>query len=139
MRVIAWVLLFANNARKGSERKSSSILSLPEIEKAKELWCRTAQETTIQREIQTLNEGKKLSPRSRILPFHPFVDKHKLLRVGGRLERAKISFSECHLVLLPGEHRVTRLLTAAEHIGLLHAGPTLVSASLSCVGFELQR
>ena len=131
VRVTAWVLRFANNAKKGSKKNNSSILSLPEIGKAEQLWWRIAQETTFQREIQTLKDGKKLSPRSRILSFHPFVDKNNLLRVGGRLQRAKISFSECHPVLLPGNHRVMRLLITAEHIRLLHAGPTLVSASLS--------
>ena len=70
--------------------------------------------------------------QSRILLFGPVLDKQDLLRVGARrIQKAKLSPSECKPVLLPGDHRVTKLLITAEHIRLLHAGPTLVSASLS--------
>ena len=101
VRVTAWIVRLANNARKGSKRNANSTLSLTEIEKAEDLWWRIAEETISQKEIQTLNSGTKLSPKSRILSFHPFLDEHKLLCVGRRLHRAKLFFSECHPMLLP--------------------------------------
>ena len=75
--------------------------------------------------------GKDLSPRIRILPFHPFLDQQGLLRVSGQLQKAEVQFSECHSLLLLGSHRITELMITTEHLWLLHAGPTLVSTSLS--------
>ena len=51
-----------------------------------------------------------LSPKTKILPFHPFLDERGLLHVGGRLQKTGMPFSGCHPVLLPGKHRVTTLL-----------------------------
>ena len=94
--VIAWILRFANNTRKGNERNNNLFLSLPELEKAEELWWRIAQEATFKREIQDLKDERKLSPGSRILLFRPFLDKRWLLRVGGRLQKGKIPLLEHH-------------------------------------------
>ena len=88
VRITSWILRFANNTRKGNERNTNTILSLPELAKAEELWWRIAQEATFRREIQDLKDGRKLSPGSRILSFRPFLDGRGLLRVGGRLQKA---------------------------------------------------
>ena len=59
------------------------------------------------------------------------MDEQGLLRVGGRLQKARMPLWERHPVLLPGSHRITKLLITAEHLHLLYAGPTLVSTLLS--------
>ena len=68
---------------------------------------------------------------SKILTFHPFLDSKGLLRVGGRIHQADLQYSKRHPLLLPGIHTLTKLLIDSEHRRLLHAGPTLVSASLA--------
>ena len=42
-----------------------------------------------------------------------------------------MSFSVRHPVILPGKHPITSLLITSEHHRLMHAGPTLLTASLS--------
>lgn len=42
-----------------------------------------------------------LKMKSKILPLDPFVDEKGILRVGGRLKRAAVSFEVKHPVLLP--------------------------------------
>ena len=74
---------------------------------------------------------KEISHKSKILTFNPFVDDQEIVRVGGRLQKAKLAFSERHPVFLPRNHKITELIIRSEHIRLMHAGPTLVSASLS--------
>ena len=37
-----------------------------------------------------------------------------------------------HPTILHGKHSITRLIIRSEHLRLLHAGPTLLSSSLSC-------
>ena len=131
VRITTWILRFVNNTKRKDERFVSPALALSEIKRAEELWWRIAQRTIFFNEIDRLQKGKVLSPKSKILPFHPFLDKQGLLRVGGRLQKAGMNFSEHHPVLLPGNHRISELMIMAEHLRLLHAGPTLVSASLS--------
>ena len=71
-------------------------------------------------------------PRSSKLNiFRPFVDEEGLLRVGGRIELGKLAYTKRHPILLLREHRVVELLITYEHLRLLHAGPTLVTASLT--------
>ena len=66
-----------------------------------------------------------------MLPLHPILDDHGLLRVGGRGNQSKLEYSLCHPIILHGNHPVTKLLISTEHLRLLHAGPTLIAASLS--------
>lgn len=40
-------------------------------------------------------------------------------------------YSLIHPVILSGKHRITSLLISSEHRRLLHAGPTLLTASLN--------
>ena len=53
------------------------------------------------------------------------------MRVGGRGNRSSLPYSRRHPVILHGNHPVTKLLIGTEHRHLLHAGPTLLAASLS--------
>ena len=43
-----------------------------------------------------------------------------------------LAYSEHHPILLAGDHAIVKLLIVPEDLHLLHAGPTLVAASLSC-------
>ena len=104
VRVTSWILRFANNTKKRNKRNNNLFLSLPELEKAEELWWRIAQEATFQREIQDLKDERKVSTESRILSFRPFLDGRVLLRVGGRLQKANMPFLERHPVILAGSH-----------------------------------
>ena len=64
-------------------------------------------------------------------PLCPFVNDQGILRVRGRTDHSKVNNISCHPAILIKNHVVTKLLVRSEHIRLLHAGPTLVSASLS--------
>ena len=59
------------------------------------------------------------------------MDNEGLLRIGGRMERGKLSYAKRHPVLLPKDHKVVELLINYEYVSLLNAGPTAVSASLA--------
>ena len=67
-----------------------------------------------------------------MLPFSPIIDANDLLRVGGRQKQSSMSYSRMHPIILHAKHPITRLIIALEHKRLLHGGPTLVTASLSC-------
>ena len=81
-------------------------------------------------EIATLGKGNELS-KGQVLLLHPFLDEHGLLRIGGRTCQSMESYDKQHPFVMPGKHRVTKMLIEHEHAHLLHAGPTLVEASLA--------
>ena len=62
------------------------------------------------------------------------MDNEGLLRVGGRMEGGKLFYAKRHTILLPRYHKVVELLITYEHVRLLYAGPTAVSASLARCG-----
>jgi hypothetical protein len=45
----------------------------------------------------------------------PFVDADGIIRVGGRVDNAVVSYETKHPVLLPYSHRVSRLITEEAH------------------------
>ena len=64
--------------------------------------------------------------------LQPFVDSKGLLRVGDRLEMSQsISYEAQHPLILYEKHLLTYLIVHTEHIRLLHAGLTFLSATLA--------
>lgn len=69
-------------------------------------------------QIRETGETKNL----RLRGLNPFIDQHGLLRVGGRLKHAPISFTEKHPILLPSAHHVTDLIIREIHTNTYHSG-----------------
>ena len=87
--------------------------------------------TQYNNEIESLRKEKAVPAASYLCPLHPFIDSPGILRVGGHLGNLLFAFSQQHLVILYGQYPLTQLIIQAEHIRLLHAGPTLLSSSLT--------
>ena len=99
---------------------------------AERYWPTVAQHSSFAKEILSLRQKRDLSKKGSLLPLHPVLDTHGLLRIGGRANRSNLPYSSQHPVVLPGDHTVTELIVHTEHLCLLHAGPTFVATSLSC-------
>ena len=84
-------------------------------------------------ERMTLSAGKSLKPSRYLLCLNPTIESGGLLRVGGRLANAALSFAQQHPVILHGKDPLTPLFTWSLHISLLHAGPTLLMSSVGAV------
>ena len=76
-------------------------------------------------EIASLKGDSVVPGSSPLFVLHPFMDSSGLVRVGGRVQNARISYDTKHPVILHGRHPITKLIVSSEH-----AGPTLVMASL---------
>lgn len=63
--------------------------------------------------------------------FRPFLDTHGVLRVLGREQLSSLRYHTKHPAIIDGKHPLTKLIVQSEHLRLLHAGPTLLAASLS--------
>ena len=132
-RITSWVLRFIRNCRsKESQSKMLHPLSTIELKEAECYWIGVIQNAHFHEEISALEKQSPLPPSSCLKALRPFIDTKGLLRVGGRQGMSQsISYEAQHPLILHGKHPLTHLIVQAEHSRLLHAGPTLLSASLA--------
>lgn len=83
------------------------------------------------KELECLWSGTLLPRKSKLRPLHPFIDAEGTLRVGGRLQNADLPYEMKHPAILPGNHRCTTLIIHDAHLSNLHAGSTLLVATLN--------
>ncbi|XP_011690980.1 PREDICTED: uncharacterized protein LOC105451945 [Wasmannia auropunctata] len=108
-RVLAYCLRFIANCKRSTEKQGGP-LAAAEITIARSYLIKNAQAEAFKEEISMLRHSKFLKSSSKLLSLHPFLDDKGLLRVGGRLRHAPLSFSQRHPILLPSKHTFTRLL-----------------------------
>ena len=85
-------------------------------------------------ELTKLNHEQSIPSSSTIISLSPYIDKHGLIRVGGRLSRSHLSLSQTHLIILSGRSRLCYLLCHDKHVSLSYCGPSLL---LSATGRRL--
>ena len=104
---------------------------MKELVAAEYYWLSISQQDYFAEEIDALQKKHALRSSSCLLPLHPFIDSSGLIRVGGRVQNSDAPYSSQHPVILHGKHPVVKLLIQTEHLRLLHAGPKLLTSSLS--------
>jgi hypothetical protein len=121
VRVTAYILRFINNIRK-SEQKLTGQLTVKERQTAERVVIKIIQNDQFSEEIHFIKKHGELQKTSSLRSLHPFLDKDGLLRVGGRLRHAAISYGNKHPIILPKNHLVTKLIIEQIHFRQLHAG-----------------
>jgi len=130
IRVIAFCYRFIKNCSKKNinslqsdyEGKIGKVrsLSIEELEQSELALVRIVQREAFKTELCALEGNKPVNKNSNILNLNPFIDAHGILRVGGRLRHASVSYNYKHPILLPGKHPFTRLIITHEHERHLH-------------------
>lgn len=128
-RVVAYTCRFIQNCKSGTSRQVGP-LTVSELDNAFMHLARIAQRDSFPDVLKILQEGKQLRPKSNVAALSPFLDKHGIIRVGGRLEASDYTYDKKHPVLLSAKHHITKLLFVQEHLRQLHAGPQLLLASI---------
>lgn len=108
-----------------SNQNNNDILTTDELMEAYREIIRTMQHESFAQEMHVLKQEKSLQKSSPIIKLNPFLDDHGILRVGGRLSRADISFDAKHQVLISSKHPITRLIIKHFHEKCMHGGPKL--------------
>ena len=85
--------------------------------------------------LPSISSYKKLPPLAKkeyysLRQLDPFLDEHGLLRVGGRLQRAGLSYGQTHPLIIPRRHQLTDYLIRSIHEKSLHVGVGHVLALL---------
>ena len=73
---------------------------------------------------------RKLKISNSLCKLNPVLDGEGILRVGGRLENAAISYDAKHQIILPYRHHVTNLIIQKYHQEAGHLGQEYVLSSL---------
>jgi len=105
-------------------------LSIKELEQSELALIRVVQREVFKTELCALESYKPVNKNSNILNLNPFIDAHGILRVGGRLKHASVSYNYKHPILLPGKHPLTRLIIIHEHERHLHSGAQATLSAL---------
>ncbi|XP_071579335.1 uncharacterized protein [Temnothorax nylanderi] len=120
----------SSNARSKPKDRRFDPISAQELEASQRIIIKKVQRITFHQEIEAIENQRAIRRDSRLLALHPFLDREGLLRVGGRLKNANISYENKHQLILPARHRLTRLIIEQEHKRLLHAGPQATLAAI---------
>lgn len=132
LRTISYCVRFVNilKASRSKQALNKGPLLVDELDKGWTIIVRLVQHEIFGTEIRVIEKGGCLDRRSKILSLNPFLDEKGLLRVGGRLAKAELSFDQRFPVILPNKHKVTRLIILSEHYKYLHAGPQALLAQI---------
>lgn len=128
-RIIAHCVRFIYNC-KNSSTKEKGPLTVGQLKKASIFIIKIVQEECFKIEIESLKKQQKLIKTSKIKKLNPFLDVNGILRVGGRLQNANISYDAKHQILLPQKHIVTEHIINMVHNKTIHGGPKLTEAVL---------
>lgn len=129
-RVTAFCLRFIHNCKHPKELRNKQSLTVKELNNATEVLVRIVQQEAFGKELQQLTKSNQVHIKSKLLKLNVFLDEKNIIRVGGRLQNASVSFSQKHQIVLPAGHTFTKMVITNYHISNLHAGP---SALLSVV------
>ena len=88
----------------------------------------------IDRELAT-ERNKSMKKTSSLFRLDPFVDEDGIVRVGGRIRKAKLSFGFKHPVILPRNHHVTKLIIRHYHLQIAHQGRGMTTNAIRANGF----
>lgn len=128
-RVVAWVIRAAHMLLQLRTKSVASTVSpakseekipqllLSDVEEAERRIVKNVQDQTFPDELSSPNLSK--SPLAKLKPFV----NDGVLRVGGRLNRADLSYDAKHPMILPGKHRVTEMIILHYHFANGHVGP----------------
>lgn len=141
LRSFAYVLRFIERCKNPALRKARrreimkrknkykyiDIPTLAETEVAEKKFIKMIQTASFSATINCIKQNKFEQLSADVKPLAPFIDTEGIIRVGGRLSRAQISYEAKHQILLPFNHRYSRsLLFFLHHFRLFHGGVQLI-------------
>ncbi|XP_033229622.1 uncharacterized protein LOC117181164 [Belonocnema kinseyi] len=80
------------------------------------------QQSIFSSEIRRLKNNEPLSEKNKLASLDPFHDENGIIRVGGRIRKAILSYSTRHPIVLPRSHHITELIIRRYHITNHHSG-----------------
>lgn len=111
---------------KNNNKQFPSYLSAAELQQTLLQLIKVEQEKQFKEEIIDITKQGQVKKRSSLRKLSPYLEQD-LLRVGGRLQDAKVPQEIKHPIILPKNSRLTHLLIRDAHLKLLHGGNLLTT------------
>ena len=143
-----------HGVKKTSKEKQTTIYQSPsvdEMRKAEQAVLKSVQEEAFSEEIKILKSlgvsnddtsrestrrrNSSMKKTSSLYRLDPFIDEDGVLRVGGRIRNASISYDVKHPVILPSKGHVTMLLVRHHHERISHQGRGITLNDLRSHGY----
>lgn len=126
---VHWLRFIKQSVPEGS--RHSGPISAEELEKGLKVLIRMDQAENFPGLVRHLTAQRTVmnSKWKQLGSLTPFVDPDGIIRVGGRLELSDEPFPTKHPIILP-KSRLTDLIIEKEHLRQLHAGPSLLLATV---------
>ncbi|XP_060855473.1 uncharacterized protein LOC132933172 [Metopolophium dirhodum] len=119
VRAAAWLLKFIEFRRSKNAGALSNYLDVADLRRAENGLVKRAQLDKFREELHALKAGKEVSRSSKLKSLYPLLRDDNLILVGGRLNHAKLTEEQRHPMILPSDHKVTRLIFEDTHKRLL--------------------
>ena len=98
------------------------ISASPELSGTKETWIKRSQREAFSSEIMCSNKKTRAPRPNRILTLPRFPDSKGILRAGGRISKAPVSYATRHPIILSPKCHITKLLITNYHQYSHHEG-----------------
>ncbi|KAK3082830.1 hypothetical protein FSP39_006584 [Pinctada imbricata] len=130
-------------ARLHSEHRESDLPDNPKdpdfIRETQHFIIQTVQEEVYKSEIDAIKGDSSPPKSSSLSTLSPVLDRHGLLRVGGRLGNVKnegiIDDLSRHPIILPKQHHISSLIVRHYHQKIFHQGRHLTDGAIRAAGF----
>jgi len=129
INAVAWFSRFINYIKSRKITNYSSYLTVPELRTAEINILQRVQREGFQSEFSDLEGEREIAYKSKLKRLAPFLC-NGLILVGGRLQNADLTMRQKHPIVLPADHKVTRLIFEDRHLALLHCGPQALLADI---------
>ena len=127
--VTAWCQRFIYRLKHGRLPFSTMTgrhLNPQELATAEQFLVSLSQSRSFPKEVHTLTQDKPIANTSKLKSLSPYIDKHRLLRVGGRLSNSALTQSQTHPLITDSKDKLMLLLFNHMHVCLGHCGPSLL-------------
>ena len=131
LAITAWCLRFLHKLKHSHLSEPSTPgrrLSVREIQQAEVRLAKLSQRRSFPKELHDLLHDHSVAPSSRLVSLAPFVDDKQLLRVGGRLKKSSLTYSQSYPIILDSKDPLIVLLFNYFHDCLGHCGPPFCCA-----------
>lgn len=106
--------------------KLPKYITIQEMNNVLQMCIKQAQEFQFGEEIRYLKNKSCVPKKSVLHTLYPLLDQNGILRVGGRIDQAHLSYDERHPIILPSKSHLTWLLISDAHYKTLHGGPQIM-------------
>ena len=133
-KVMAWILLaklkFLSLIRTYSISHLSKFHQLTKelLVEGEAKILKTVQEKAYSAEIKAIKKSNTVLKGSPLFKFNPVLTSDGLIRIGGRIDKANVSYDMRHLILLPKQSRLAQRIIREAHQKVSHEGKNAMLA-----------